>query len=228
MVPVILDKIPFELDLEHLLRTLHAQTDGEDAAKIRELAARAQAVGRPKALYGEAFVESRGDNFVVVDGVKLASRVLTVNLQNAHRLFAYVATCGTELEQWSNSLSDPLERYWADTIKEMALGTASGAFSAHLEERFRPGKTANMNPGSLEDWPMPQQRNLFAILGDVREAIGVELSDSFLMVPVKSVSGIRFPTEVSFESCQLCAREKCPGRRAPYDKDLFEKRYRKK
>jgi len=46
------------------------------------------------------------------------------------------------------------------------------------------------------------------------------------MVPVKSVSGILFPTEESFASCQLCPREVCPGRRAPYDPDLYDAKYR--
>jgi hypothetical protein len=38
------------------------------------------------------------------------------------------------------------------------------------------------------------------------------------VLPRKSVSGIYFPTEVSFFSCQLCPRERCEGRKARYDK----------
>ena len=72
-----------------------------------------------------------------------------------------------------------------------------------------------MNPGPLKDWPLGEQRQLFFLFGDVKQAIGVELTESFLMYPVKSVSGIIFPTEVNYENCQLCPRENCPGRRAP-------------
>ena len=50
--------------------------------------------------------------------------------------------------------------------------------------------------------------------------MGVRLTDSFLMVPNKSVSGIFFPAEVTFTSCQLCQRGVCPGRRAPFDPKL--------
>jgi hypothetical protein len=87
-------------------------------------------------------------------------------------------------------------------------------------------KTATMAPGSLSEWPLSQQRSLFACLGDPEGEIGVHLSDSLLMVPAKSVSGIRFPTTESFVSCQLCSRENCPGRRAPYDKTLYDEKYR--
>jgi hypothetical protein len=50
----------------------------------------------------------------------------------------------------------------------------------------------------------------------------VELTDSFLMIPNKTVSGIYFPTERDFRTCQVCHREKCPNRRAPFDQTLWE------
>jgi hypothetical protein len=37
------------------------------------------------------------------------------------------------------------------------------------------------------------------------------------MVPNKSVSGVRFPTEIDFRSCQVCQREDCPSRSAAFD-----------
>jgi len=37
-----------------------------------------------------------------------------------------------------------------------------------------------------------------------------------------SVSGIVFPTETEFESCQVCHREDCPGRKAPFDETVWQ------
>ncbi|MCG8400671.1 MAG: vitamin B12 dependent methionine synthase, partial [Firmicutes bacterium] len=70
-----------------------------------------------------------------------------------------------------------------------------------------------------------EQKKLFSILGDCSEKIGVELTDSLLMVPVKSISGIFFPAEAGFESCLLCPRADCPGRRAAYDPELYNSKY---
>ena len=106
---------------------------------------------------------------------------------------------------------------WMDEIKTTALGAARKAFLDRIETLYRPGPTSHMAPGSLEDWPIGEQSPLFSLFGDVESLIGVTLKDSFLMVPIKSVSGILFPTEVKFESCQLCPREGCPGRRAAFD-----------
>jgi hypothetical protein len=81
-----------------------------------------------------------------------------------------------------------------------------------------------MSPGSgdVNVWPIEQQRELFELLGDVRGQIGVELTDSFLMVPNKTVSGIHFPAEKDFRTCQVCHRENCPSRGAPFDQELWE------
>jgi hypothetical protein len=75
-----------------------------------------------------------------------------------------------------------------------------------------------MNPGSgdADVWPIQQQRELFSLLGDVQGELGVSLTESCLMVPNKTVSGLIFPTEIDFESCQVCKRKDCPNRRAPY------------
>jgi hypothetical protein len=39
------------------------------------------------------------------------------------------------------------------------------------------------------------------------------------------VSGIFFPSESGFESCQLCRRDPCSERRAPFDADLWERTF---
>jgi len=223
---VILDDIPFQVDVGDLMNKLRVKEGSGRADDLRRLVETAQAIGKPKALYKVAFVESKDTNTVVVDGITFTSRVLRVNLESAQRVFPFVATCGMELEDWSRSIDDLLQRYWAETINEMVLRSARQSLDAHLAQRHQPGPISTMNPGSLGDWPLQEQQALFALLGDPCQSIGVRLTDSFLMIPIKSVSGILFPTEKSFASCQLCPREACPSRRAPYDPELYDTKYR--
>jgi len=219
---IVINNISWKVDVNKLMKRFHIQADSEDAARLENLVQQAEEIGRPKVLYKEAYVEDRGKDFVVVNGVKLTSRVLRVNFEGVYRVFPYIATCGRELENWAQAINDILENYWADGIMEMALAEALKAFDSHLEENFHLGKTSSMNPGSLQDWPISQQRQLFQILADPKQHIGVELTDSYLMLPMKSVSGIRFPTQVGFENCKLCSRKNCPGRRVPYDPEFSE------
>lgn len=225
MQPILITDIPFELDTSKLAERLHVEPDGADMADLRRMCQEALALGKPKALYGLAYIDSKDEGGVVVDSVTLTSRVLRVNLDKVHRIFPYLATGGVELEEWTNSQQDILQRYWADAIAEAALRCAMRALEAQIEERFQPGKTSSMSPGSLRDWPMEQQSPLFSILGDTRSLVGVQLTDSLLMVPRKSVSGLRFPTETGYANCQLCPREGCPGRSAAYDSTLWQNRY---
>jgi len=226
MEKIILDSIPFEINSESLARTLRIKRESDDG-EFDRLVSEAGAIARPKALYGIAFIESRGDDHVVVEGIKFKSRVLQVNLKDAHRVFPFVATCGAELEEWANSIGDTLRRFWAEAIMGMGLYSAIKAIDADIGPRYGLSKISHMSPGSLADWPIEEQGPLFELLGDTKASVGVGLRETFLMTPLKTVSGIRFPTEVNFESCQLCPRDGCPGRRAPYEADLYEKKYRK-
>ena len=227
MKATVLDDIPFTVELEQLARRLGA-SDPELRAGLEGLVEEAGRIARPRAIYRSCYVERRTDDETVIDGVVFRSRVLTVNFENIHRVFPFVVTCGRELQEWSDSLTDPLLGFQADDVKELALYAAHEYLGRHLDGTFGLAKSSHMNPGSLPDWPLQQQYPLFSLLGDVEAAIGVKLTDSFLMLPTKSVSGIRFPTATSFESCQLCPREACPNRRAAWDQKLFETRYQKK
>lgn len=219
----VLDSIPVELDAESLMKTCRIQPMSEDADAFQELIDKAFAIARPKAVYRQAFIDDRSENTVVFDGVTFTSSVLSSNLTNVERVFAFVATCGHEMDQVDLPSDNFLTEYWWDQMKGAALGCASSCLTEHLKRRFRLDKTAQMHPGSgdVEVWPIEQQKELFSLLGDVRGLIGVELTESFLMVPNKSVSGIVFATERDFHSCQVCHRENCPNRSAPFDEKLW-------
>lgn len=223
--PIVLDQVPFNIDTSSVLKALRVKEGSSHASQIHQLVKQAQEIAKPKAIYKLVFVESYGEKTVVLDGITLTSRVLRVNLEQVHRIFPYVATCGNELEEWSQSFYDNLFRFWVDAIKEMALRSAVQALVTHIEERYHPGSLASMNPGSLGDWPLTAQPALFNLLGNPEKIIGVRLTDSMLMLPTKSVSGIYFPTDQNFASCQLCPREICPSRKAPYDDKLYERKY---
>ncbi len=226
MDPIVLDHIPFQLNLEDLKKKLRVKEGSSFAKDLEHLAAEAQTIGRPKALYRVSFIESKGDDFITVDGITLKSRVLRVNLDQVYRIFPYAVTCGTELDEWTKGMTDLLRSFAADAVKEAILYQAIHHVMDHLRETYQLTQASRMSPGSLADWPIDEQRPLFDILGNAKDLIGVSLTESLLMVPTKSVSGVCFPTEVNFVSCQLCPREVCPGRKASYDKDLYERKYR--
>jgi hypothetical protein len=222
----ILDEIQFGADIEVVAKRVRVDPSSPLYDELVSYVRQAQVVARPKAMYRVGYLGERGEDWVTIEGQRFTSRILRVNLEPVHRVFVYLATCGRELQEWAEGRTDPLEQYWSNVVQEAALRAASRALSTHVNELYDPGRTSTMAPGSLGEWPLSEQRPLFALLGDTEAAIGVRLSESLLMVPTKSVSGIRFVTEERFESCQLCPRSDCPGRRAPYDTELYERKYK--
>ncbi|NLG97511.1 MAG: vitamin B12 dependent methionine synthase [Chloroflexi bacterium] len=221
----ILDNIPFNPDIAGLMKRLRLKEGSKHEKEFCRLVDEARVLARPRGLYLQAFITDRGEDWVVIDGRRFTSRVLRVNVDQAYRVFPFLATCGQELQSWAEGFGDMLLHFWAEAIKEAALSCALQEVNRHLEAEYRPGHTSAMTPGSLEDWPIQQQSILFDLFGDTSELIGVRLTSSLMMNPTKSVSGIRFPTDTDFESCQLCPREDCPGRRAPYEPELYANRY---
>lgn len=222
----VLEDIPFNLKPESIAKQIRIKQDAAYFDNLVAMAAEAEKIARPKGLYRAVFVEKHGDDQVAAEGAVFKSRVLKVNVETVHRVFPFAATCGVELDQWSGTISDTLDSFMADAIKATAMQAAALAIDRHIQENYHTGKVSRMTPGSLEDWPLTEQRPLFDLLGNVEEDIGVRLMDSLMMRPKQSVSGIVFPAEIRFESCQLCPMENCPGRRAAYDRDLYEKKYK--
>ena len=217
----ILDDIIMSLDAETVMERLNLGEKGATFTTLfDELLNEALPVAKPKALFKVSFIDSRGDDSVSIDGVEFRSSILRKNLDKVERVFPYIVTAGTELESIRIEKGDVMRKYCFDAIKECILEEAYIKLEAHVLEKFRPGTMAHMNPGSLNDWPLTQQPLLFSLFGDVEGLIGVKLTESNLMNPIKSVSGIQFPTEIDFKSCKLCTRHPCVKRRAAYDPAL--------
>ena len=221
----VLDNIPVRLDPEKVLKQLHITEDKNLEKSIQELIETARPIAKPKAIYEVSYVDNKNEDSLDIGGVRFTSRILRVNLDKAERVFPYVATCGRELYETTVSSDDFIKSYCLEMIKSIALSSAISYLKDYLTKNYALGQMSTMNPGSAgEDvWPIEQQKQLFSIFGNVEDLIGVRLTKSFLMIPNKSISGIFFPTEIRFQSCQLCPREVCQGRRAPYDAELVKK-----
>jgi hypothetical protein len=214
----ILDNIQININVDLVQKRLHLKRDS-DLKTVQDLVRIAQPLIEPKVLYKASYIKEKLDDGVVVEGLRLTSNVLRKNLDAVERIFPFVTTIGSKFSETLDAYDDLLEKFYLDTIGNVALNQVRLAFKDHLKQKFAIEKTAFLEPGSLADWPIEQQKPLFKLLGDVQASIGVRLTESLLMLPAKSISGIYFPTETSFFSCQLCPRERCESRRAKYNEE---------
>jgi hypothetical protein len=219
----ILDPLPIEPSYEKLKKKFRL-SDGRQWDEARKLIDETQELIHAKAVYRVGYVDARKADAVTIDGIEFRSRVLQKNLDAVQRIFPFAITIGEQLLQKADSVKDLLKKYYLDAIGNIALESARRNLKEHLQRTFALNGMSFMSPGSLADWPLEEQKPLFSLLGDGELPIGVRLNDHMLMVPVKSISGIYFPTEIPFYSCQLCPRKACPGRKAAYSEkssDLY-------
>jgi hypothetical protein len=198
-------------------------TESEDEEIFEEMLKTAAEIAAPKIVFGEAYITDRHEEGVSIDYRRFESVLMKNNLKDVNRVFPFTATCGRELYNWAKSIDDIFIQYWADHIMEVVLRNAIRVLYDTVKTQYGVTKLSSMNPGSLEGWPIEQQKELFALLDNKNENIGVELTESFLMVPQKSVSGVLFKSKSGYTNCKLCEMVNCPSRKAPFEPDLRAK-----
>ncbi len=215
----IFTSIPITISLESVCHKAHISVDATDRTEYEEIIETARSIANAKALCKECTIQSDGDDTISVDATAFQSDALARMTADAHKVYAFVATCGTELDLLDKmGETDILKKYFIDALKEHVLRQSFEYLDTQITRKYHIPKTASICPGSadVDVWPIQQQKQLFSLLGDVKKAIGVTLTSSCLMKPTKSISGFIFPTETDFYSCQLCTRAHCPGRKAAF------------
>ncbi len=210
-------EIHVSLDIAVVSANLRISPAKAERDGLAELVALAQSLIHSRAVWAAAFVGAKGEGTVELEGVTFESPLLRKNLEAANKVFPYILTIGPELEHAAGTQNDLLKQYYLEEIANIALEQAAAWLARHLEARYGVTGLSNLSPGSLVDWPLNEQPKLFSIFGDTERLAGVRLTDSLLMIPRKSISGILFPSEEGFVACQLCDREHCQGRKAPFD-----------
>ncbi len=195
-------------------------SDSRDWQLVQDLVGQMETLIRVRCGYKFCHVQEKGHDVVTIEGVSFESKVLRKNLEEVDGVFPFVVTLGDQPEERSKATEDILEQYYLNTIANVALQDALKSLCTYLQDEYKVQQLSYMSPGSLQDWPLSQQEQLFSLLGEVEKKVGVSLGANMLMYPSKSESGIFFPTKTPFFSCQLCPREGCPLRKAAFDEEL--------
>jgi hypothetical protein len=166
--------VPYTPDIDNLCAAAHIAGPA-DRARFTELLA--EAAKRPgSALYAARRAAANG--------------AVPPNLfRDGETVYPFVATCGPAMEAYGETLADPLERLWWDAVMLDAVSQTYKALKREIEA-LAGWPPSTVCPGTIDGWPMSAQPALFAWVGGVGEAIGVTLSESNIMRPIKSLSGI--------------------------------------
>jgi hypothetical protein len=214
----VVDPIPVEIDHEELSRSREFRSLRSREKQIESLVEKSRDLIKPRAVFTFLKVNGIDGDLVQLEGDHvLRSSVLSNVLKCGQPVAPYVITIGQELEKEASRTSDrDVFGAWAlGRIGDHALGKASlhvrSLISRELGESlssFAPGT------GTGKLFGLEQQAVLFQIL-DPLSNIAVSLTSSYLMIPIKSISGVFAEARQDYVACQYCPRE-CESRRKPF------------
>jgi hypothetical protein len=152
--------------------------------------------------------------------VEFTSAKLAKTLKNADKIVCFVGTIGAGVENEIKRLMGKqklADAYILDAMASVAVEDMIDRFQDFMENRFNDEDstvTLRFSPGYC-DWPVTQQKKLFNIFDS--KQLDVQLLDSCLMKPRKSISGVFGITpqeSVSYNPCRDCPTRSCDSRRS--------------
>ena len=121
------------------------------------------------------------------------SKIVTSQLKDAESVVLFLCTAGEEITNHSNKIStesDPMLGYVFDVLGSVTVDKAMDKIQADLSNEMKNeglGISDRYSPGYC-DWNVGEQHKLFSLLP--KDFCNIKLSDSSLMHPIKSISGI--------------------------------------
>ena len=218
------------IDSKKILNQIGYENDYEPSARIKSLVDEyiENYHNLVESTYSYTFrnIESiEGDRVYLSDSVFLESKVISSLFKRCDKLAVFIMTIGSHLEEMVDYLSENGLVLQATVLDAIGSGAAE-QMAGLIEERIQ--NVAEMrdqvisrrfSPGYC-DWPVTQQKSLFELIAS--EAIGVELSETCLMRPRKSISGVfgaydlgRADVAQPYNPCVECSKKTCTSRRAP-------------
>jgi hypothetical protein len=162
-----------------------------------------------------------GADTIIEGSITFESKVIEQLLKRCEKVAVFALTIGNHLEEMVAYLAENGLVLQATVLDAIGSGAAE-KLADYVEDRIRrlasiEGLVASQrfSPGYC-DWEVSQQKMVFeALKGDTA---GISLTDSLLMIPRKSVSGIigiGLPNHniENYNPCHTCNKKDCPGRR---------------
>ncbi len=141
--------------------------------------------------------------------------IIFTRLKKAEYIAVYTATLGNKFSNWVDSFKeadDPFYVYLLDILGSETVETVGDLLHKHVDniaQKKQMQITNRYSPGHC-GWDISEQQKLFSLLPD--NFCDIVLTDSSLMLPIKSISGfIGIGSQVKQQdySCSTCNIKSC-------------------
>lgn len=154
-------------------------------------------------------------------------KIIASQLRNIEKAAVFVSTIGLDIENWIKELNQKgelLHSYIGDIIASEAAECATDLLHDFIQKKFNAfgmNITNRYSPGYC-NWSVSEQQKLFSLLPE--NFCGIKLTESSLMIPIKSISGIiGIGRNVKWKEylCDKCGVKDCTYRKIKLRKKLM-------
>ncbi len=144
-------------------------------------------------LFEKFHVDVNGETLQIEDQVFHPGKIVVTQLKEAAQAALFLCTAGpgiSELSRKKSAEGDELMAYVLDVIGSVTVDKAAGLLQERIHEEVSElgyGITDSFSPGYC-NWSVGEQQKLFSLFPE--GYCNIRLSDSSLMHPIKSVSGL--------------------------------------
>lgn len=220
-----IERFKITVNPEDIIKLLGGQEDAADAhatTLVDEYIEKCRKVMSPSAAYilAAAFETESLEEIAVGETHFLSGRIIHKMLKLTETYAFFLVSIGPEPEQLARDLLEKGE-YLEGYITDLVASALVDAVADGVHEEIRKlADSQNMkitnrySPGYCS-WDVAEQQKLFSLFPE--NTCGISLSESSLMNPVKSISGIiGMGRQVKFNeyTCEICPMKTCQFRKA--------------
>ena len=168
----------------------------------------------------ETITRDKRNHLLSIENITFNIKPIISNLiRKAEKAVLFVCTAGPGIGDWSKELmsgGDLMKGYVVDVVGSEIVEKAMDKIQENLEyemKEFGLGITDRYSPGYC-DWQVSEQQKLFSFFPE--NYCGIQLSETSLMYPIKSVSGIigiGQKAERKGYTCDFCYVKDCVYRK---------------
>lgn len=188
---------------------------------INRLVEEALSVCRPRFGYRMVIGAIENKKEITLDGQLFTPESILVHcLKGSEWFLLMVASVGSELDRWMEEKrhgNDVMETFIADALGSAIVEAVVEWGLLYMEKlvTLRGLKISNSYSPGYCGWNVSEQQLFFSLLPD--HFCGITLTDSSLMLPIKSVSalvGVGAKLEKKAYGCAICRKKDCYKRKA--------------
>lgn len=172
-------------------------------------------------IHGAVFIAdqfrfSDNEETIVVNGLEFfIGKTVAKELRNSESVVFFICTAGQEISELSRNLmlgDDPVLGYIYDVLGSVTVEAAMDKIHLEIKDMAALSRqlvTNRYSPGYCR-WSLADQHKLFSFFPE--NCCGISLTDSALMHPIKSVSGIiGMGRDVKYReyNCDICGLTDC-------------------